>query len=66
MKNYEEKLYKALKTIIHNSVDNIGLPKKATVKQLLAAKKVANDFEKEEKMRDAELNKKLFKKTTTN
>lgn len=48
MKNFatkqEQKLFIALQTLLHNSVDRIGLPKKATVKQLMKAKKALTDY----------------------
>jgi hypothetical protein len=45
----EAKLYKALQLLIHNSVDSIGLPKRATVKQLQKANKVLTDYENYER-----------------
>jgi hypothetical protein len=41
----EEKLFRALQTLLSNSVDSIGLPKKATVKQLHRANKALTDYE---------------------
>lgn len=45
----EAKLFKALQTLLHNSVDRIGLPKKATAKQLMKAKQALIDYENFEK-----------------
>jgi len=42
----EKKLYKALQTLLTHSVDSIGLPKKATSKQLYKASKALNDYDK--------------------
>ncbi len=41
----EAKLFRALETLLTNSVDRIGLPKKATVKQLMKAKQALTDYE---------------------
>lgn len=41
----EEKLFRALQSLLHNSVDKIGLPKKATIKQLMKAKRALTDYE---------------------
>ena len=53
MENYtttqEIKLFRALQTLLHNSVDRIGLPKKATAKQLMKAKQALTDYENFEK-----------------
>lgn len=41
----EAKLYKALQTLLHNSVDNFGTPKLASVKQLKKAYKALTDYD---------------------
>ena len=45
----EEKLYRALELLLHNSVDGVGLPKKATVKQLYKAQQALTNYEKYER-----------------
>jgi hypothetical protein len=41
----EGKLFRALELLLHNSVDAIGLPKKATAKQLHKAQQALFDYE---------------------
>jgi hypothetical protein len=41
----EEKLYRALQKLLHNSVDMFGEPKRATVKQLKSAKQALTDYD---------------------
>lgn len=41
----EEKLFKALDKLLCNNIDSIGLPKKATVKQLREAQKALTNYE---------------------
>lgn len=41
----EGKLFRALQTLLGNSVDKIGLPKRATAKQLLKARQALTDYE---------------------
>ena len=48
----EEKLFKALQTLLINSVDSVGLPKKATAKQLHMANKALTDYENYERGKD--------------
>ena len=51
----EEKLYDALKSVLHECVDEMGLPQKPTVKTLYKANKVLGKYEKEVKRREANL-----------
>lgn len=46
MNQEDEKLYRALKGLIVNCVDRIGLPKKPTVKQLQKAIDAINKYER--------------------
>lgn len=41
----EQKLFRALQEILHHSVDRIGIPKAATVKQLRKAQLALTDYE---------------------
>ncbi len=45
----EGKLFRALETLLTNSVDKVGLPKKATTKQLHKAQKALFNYEKYER-----------------
>lgn len=45
----EEKLFRALQTLLHHSVDSIGHPKKATIKQIHKATRALYDYEKYER-----------------
>ena len=45
----EGKLFRALETLLTNSIDNVGLPKKATAKQLHKAQQALFDYERYER-----------------
>ena len=47
MKSYEKKFYGVLKTFLFECIDEMGLPKKPTVKTLYKIKKIINKYEKE-------------------
>jgi len=51
----EEKLYDALKSVLHECIDEMGLPKKPTIKTLYKANKVLGKYEKEVKRRESNL-----------
>lgn len=52
----EEKLFKALDKLLCNNINSIGLPKKATVKQLKEAQKALNNYENYERRYQAKIN----------
>jgi len=45
----EEKLFRALQKLLYNSVDGIGMPKQATIKQLHKANQALTDYENYER-----------------
>lgn len=51
----EGKLYRALETLLNNSVDNDGLPKKATPKQLGKAQKALSEYNEYERKKNGRL-----------
>lgn len=51
----EGKLYKALQNLLHNSVDKMGIPKRATVKQLTKAQKALLEYDEYERKKNGRL-----------
>lgn len=41
----EEKLFRALEKLLTNCIDNVGMPKRPTAKQLHKASKALTDYE---------------------